>query len=100
MQPVPTSAPHLALFIFALTLGGAQRRTVTLARAFAERGLRVDLVVVRGGGALVRELPPAVRLLVLRPGWTRALATLERALNLRGLETFASIPALAAYLRR
>jgi glycosyltransferase involved in cell wall biosynthesis len=83
-----------------MNLGGAQRRTLTLASAFAERGLRVDLVVVSGHGELVRELPSAVRLVALHPGWRRAIAALEPRMRLRGLETFASIPALAAYLRR
>jgi glycosyltransferase involved in cell wall biosynthesis len=114
MQPNPSSAPqppradtppsrrraHLALFIFALTGGGAQRRTLTLARAFAERGLRVDLVVVSGHGPLVREVPDNVRLVVLHPHWRRVAAGLERRVNLRGLETLVSIPALAGYLRR
>ncbi len=46
---------HLALFIFGLSGGGAQRRTVTLANGFAERGHRVDLVVVRANG----PIPPS-----------------------------------------
>ena len=32
---------HLAVFIYGLTGGGAQRRTMTLASEFAERGHRV-----------------------------------------------------------
>jgi len=118
MQPIPTSTPqaarvgplpsrqwarrraHLALFIFALTGGGAQRRTLTLARAFAERGLRVDLVVVSRHGSLVREVPDNVRLVVLHSHWGRVVARLERRVNLRGVETLVSIPALARYLRR
>jgi len=91
---------HLAIFIFALTAGGAQRRTLTLARGFAQRGHRVDLVVVSGQGALARELPPGVRSIVLHAGWKRTFGALERSLNLRGFETLASIPSLVGYLRR
>ena len=93
---------HIAVFIYALTAGGAQRRTLTLAAGFAERGHRVDLVVVRPGGRLAKEVPPAVRVVALASsrGWERALYALRRIVNVRGLETAASIPALARYLRR
>ncbi|HFA59705.1 MAG TPA: hypothetical protein ENJ83_03340, partial [Rhodospirillales bacterium] len=37
---------HIAVFIYGLTGGGAQRRTVTLANAFAACGHQVDLVLV------------------------------------------------------
>jgi glycosyltransferase involved in cell wall biosynthesis len=91
---------HLAVFIYGLTGGGAQRRTMTLAGEFAERGHRVDLVVVHPGGPLVRELSPAVRFTVLESRWKRPLRALSRTMNVRGLETLASIPTLAGYLRR
>jgi glycosyltransferase involved in cell wall biosynthesis len=93
---------HLCLFIYALTGGGAQRRTLTLARGFAERGHRVDLVVVRSGGRLAGEAPPSVRVVTLASAsrGERAVRALLRRLGLRGLETAASIPALARYLRR
>jgi glycosyltransferase involved in cell wall biosynthesis len=93
-------AHHIAIFIFALTAGGAQRRTLTLARGFAERGHRVDLVVVSDEGALAREIPPGVRNIVLHSGWKRVFRDFPRRLNLRGLETLGSIPSLVGYLRR
>ncbi|GBD44052.1 N-acetylgalactosamine-N, N'-diacetylbacillosaminyl-diphospho-undecaprenol4-alpha-N-acetylgalactosaminyltransferase [bacterium HR40] len=94
---VPTK--HIALFVYALSGGGAQRRVLTLANGFAERGHEVDLVVVRSGGVLEAKLHPAVRLVALdRSGRVdgRAVALGSR----RGFRTFASIPALARYLRR
>ena len=98
-QPEPP-ARHIAVFIFALTAGGAQRRTLTLVRGFAERGHRVDLVVVSDEGALAQETPPGVRRIVLHAGWKRAFGALARRINLRGLETLGSIPSLVGYLRR
>ena len=96
-------ARHLCVFIYGLTGGGAQRRTLTLARAFAERGHRVDLVVVRPGGHLARDVPDSVRLVSLASaagGGPRVLRPLTRRLHMRGLETASSIGALARYLRR
>jgi glycosyltransferase involved in cell wall biosynthesis len=97
---MPDRPRHLAVFIYGLTGGGAQRRTMTLADEFAKRGHRVDLVVVNPGGPLVRELSPAVHFTVLKSRWRRVLALLARSVNVRGLETLLSIPALAGYLRR
>ncbi len=95
----PTPAKHVALFIYALTGGGAQRRTVTLANAFAACGHDVDLVVVRGKGVLDGELAPRVRLVELRcHGRLHVLA--RRLGGQRGIETAAAIPALVRYLRR
>ncbi|HZO09348.1 MAG TPA: glycosyltransferase, partial [Myxococcota bacterium] len=96
-------ARHLCVFIYGLTGGGAQRRTLTLARAFAERGHRIDLVVVRPGGHLARDVPDSVRLVSLASaagGGPRVLRPLTRRLHMRGLETASSIGALARYLRR
>ncbi|MBW2258130.1 MAG: glycosyltransferase, partial [Deltaproteobacteria bacterium] len=42
----------MALYLFGLSGDGAQRRTVTLANAFAERGHHVDLVLVNEQGPL------------------------------------------------
>lgn len=96
-RSVPTK--HIALFVYALSGGGAQRRVLTLANGFAARGHEVDMVVVRGGGVLERELHPNVRLVALdRTGRLESrVVALGRS---RGVRTFASIPALARYLRR
>ena len=95
----PCSVKHLAVFIYKLTGGGAQRRTFTLANAFADYGHEVDLVVVRGGGLLEAELHPRIRVVALDAP-DSAFGGLIRRFRTRGLETAASIPALARYLRR
>ena len=67
-----TPAKHIAVFIYALTGGGAQRRTVTLANGFAECGHDVDLVTagapvaVQDGETLGRQ-PLAGQLLTRFP---------------------------------
>ncbi len=108
-EPVPEAAwltevpryptKHLAIFIYGLTGGGAQRRTLTLANAFAACGHQVDLVLVRGEGVLEPQLAPRVRVIAL-DRMDRLVGRAIRASRTRGVQTFASIPALARYLRR
>ncbi len=90
---------HLAIFIYGLTGGGAQRRTLTLANAFAACGHQVDLVLVRGEGVLEPQLAPRVRVIAL-DRMDRLVGRAIRASRTRGVQTFAAIPALARYLRR
>jgi len=92
-----TSDPrHFALFLSSLAGGGAQRRVLTLARAFAERCHRVDLVVANADGPLRAELSPAVRLVPLASRWARLPGIAGR----RGPQVLASFPALARYVAR
>lgn len=91
---------HIAVFIYALTGGGAQRRTLTLVQEFATRGHRVDLVVVHSRGSLTGLLPSSVRLVSLEEGWSRLLPAVIRCTGHRGIQTLASTGALARYLRR
>ena len=73
---------HLAIFLPSLRGGGAERVMLHVARGFAERGARVDMVLGRAGGPFCREVPAGVNLVDL--GAPRALACL---------------PALVRYLR-
>jgi glycosyltransferase involved in cell wall biosynthesis len=73
----------IAFFLPSLVGGGAERVIVNLAQGITERGIRVDLVIVAAKGALLDQLPPAVRLVDL--GASRVLR---------------SIGPLAGYLRR
>ena len=91
-----TSHKHLALFMSGLAGGGAQRRMLTLARAFAARGHRIDVVVARSEGPFRSQLPEHVRLVGLDPVWTR-LPGLGAS---KAVWVLASTPALACYLRR
>lgn len=87
---------HLAVFFPALSGGGAQRRMLTLADAFAARGHTVDVVVVRPEGAFRAELSPLVRLVALDSRWTHLPWVRDR--GDRWVQ--ASVPALVRYLRR
>ncbi|WP_320414610.1 glycosyltransferase [Candidatus Methylomirabilis limnetica] len=92
----PIANSVIALFVANLSGGGAQRRTLTLAHAFAARGHEVHLVVVRSDGSLQSALSPRVRLVRLE-SW------LLRFPLVRGghrLQVGASVPALARYLRQ
>lgn len=99
-SPVAPRDFSVAIFIYGLTGGGAQRRTLTLAEAFAARGVAVDLVVVNPDGPLAAEVSGSVRLVMLQTAGRRLLTKLGRHINVRGLQTLLSAPALARYLRR
>lgn len=76
------SARSIAFFLPTLCGGGAERVTVNLAQAMAERGLPVDLVVAAAEGELLGQLPPAVRLVDLRAARVlRSLGPLARYLR-------------------
>ena len=87
---------HLAVFIHKLSGGGASRRVLTLVHAFAERGHRVDLVVVSAEGPLLKQVRPDVRLVVLDSDLPRLIRRLKK----QRLRTIASTGKLARYLRR
>jgi glycosyltransferase involved in cell wall biosynthesis len=74
---------HVALFVPSLHGGGAEQVMLTLANGFADRGLHVDLVLVKAAGALLGEVSSSVRLIVLDAP-----------------KVIASLPHLVKYLRR
>jgi len=66
----------LALYLPSLRGGGAERIMVTLANGFAERGLRVDLVLAKADGPYLADVGPAVRVVDL--GRARVSRSLPR----------------------
>ena len=56
---------HIAVFLSGLSGGGAQRRSLLLARGFVERGCAVDVVVVRAEGPFRAAVPAGARLFAL-----------------------------------
>jgi glycosyltransferase involved in cell wall biosynthesis len=67
----------IALFLPTLRGGGAERVIVNLAQGMTDRGRPVDLVAAAAEGALLDQLPPAVRLVDLRaPRVLRSLGPL------------------------
>lgn len=85
---------HIALLIHALTVGGAQNRTLALANGLAARGHRVDMVVAAQGAPNEARLDPRVRFVPLSP---RASETVGSGLR-RIADLMTIIPALARYL--
>lgn len=73
----------VALFLPSLRGGGAERVMVNLARGFAERGLKVDLVLAKAEGPYLSEVPPTVRIV-----------------DLKAPRVLASLPGLVRYLCR
>lgn len=72
---------HIALFLPSLEGGGAERVTVNLARGFAERGHRVDLVLASRTGPFLAMVPDGVQVVDLAAGRVlRALTPLARYL--------------------
>lgn len=74
--------PSLAIFLVALSGGGAERVMLYLARGFVERGLDVDLVLVKTEGPYLSSIPPGVRVV-----------------NLNAPRLLLAIPALIRYLQ-
>lgn len=67
----------------ALAGGGAERVMLTLAGAFADRGLAVDLVLTRAQGAYEDAIPPGIRII-----------------DLKAPRIIVALPRLVRYLRR
>jgi glycosyltransferase involved in cell wall biosynthesis len=61
-REIASKANHIAILLQSLDGGGAQRRSITLANAFARLGRQVDLVLVGDRGKLIDEISPQVRL--------------------------------------
>jgi glycosyltransferase involved in cell wall biosynthesis len=59
------AARPIAIVLHDLRGGGAERASLRLARGMAAAGRKVDLVLVRGEGAYLDDVPPDVRLHVL-----------------------------------
>ena len=83
MTALPHPIDRIALFVPSLAGGGGERVMLALAAGFAKRGLQVDLVLAKRVGALLRQVPPGIRVV-----------------NLRARKTVLSLPALLRYLRR
>lgn len=89
---------HIAIYIYGPSAGGATRRSLTLAGGFAQRGHRVDLVVVEAEGPLADNLPDGVQLVVLDSALLRLLKRMKK--RRRRLRIKFSGLALAKYLWR
>jgi glycosyltransferase involved in cell wall biosynthesis len=76
-------SPRIALFLPDLSGGGAERMMVNLARGFASRGLRVDIVLLRASGAYLSEIPQNVQIF-----------------DLHTHSAYLASPALIMYLRK
>lgn len=90
-----TGRLRIALFLYGPTRGGATRRGLTLARAFAERGHAVDLVLARRDGPLADRISPRVRVVDLSGGLLP-----PPLLRARRVRTRLSVSGLVRYLRR
>jgi glycosyltransferase involved in cell wall biosynthesis len=75
------SSKHLAIFAPDLVVGGAERSILKLAGGLSERGYRVDLVLSRGKGLMMDEVPKTVRMV-----------------DLKAQRVISSLPALIRYL--
>jgi len=72
----------IAVFVPSLVGGGAERNALLLAKGFADRGLKVDLVLTRAIGSFIKDIPPEVRIIDLAVKDVRSRATLLKLLAL------------------
>ncbi len=82
-SPMRARKVEITLFLPSLHEGGTERAMINLARGFAERGLKVDLVLAKAEGPYLSQLPKEVRMVDLET---------KRVLY--------SLPGLVHYLRR
>jgi glycosyltransferase involved in cell wall biosynthesis len=73
----------LAIFLMDVSGGGAERVMLNLARGFAEKGLAIDLVLVKAEGAYMSQLPAQVNII-----------------ELKSSRLISSLPALIRYLKQ
>lgn len=85
---------HIALFIHALTVGGAQNRTLSIANGLADKGHRVDLLVAAQGAPNESQLDKRIRFVPLGSRASEAIGTGLR----RVTDLMSAIPALVRYL--
>ena len=85
---------HIGIFFSALSGGGAQRRSLLLARGFAARGCRVDIAVVREDGPFRHAIPPGAQLFSLES----RIARWPVIRSIKGLWVVSSVFTLARYL--
>ncbi|MFZ1028977.1 MAG: glycosyltransferase [Limnoraphis robusta] len=70
-------SPDVAFFLGFLGGGGAERVFINLTRSFAERGLKVDLVLSSAGGPHLEKVSPQVRIIDFKtPRLTACLPSL------------------------
>ncbi|MBW4575413.1 MAG: glycosyltransferase [Aphanothece sp. CMT-3BRIN-NPC111] len=77
------NSPNVALFVYSLDGGGAERVMANLACTFVKQGLKVDLVLIQAKGPYLAQIPPEVRII-----------------ELKASQTSTSLPDLIRYLRR
>ncbi len=111
-MPDPTAGKRVAIVLYRLARGGAERGVVNLVKGLVERGVAVDLLLAGEGDAYRDELPEDVRIVRLEPQgrWAVRWAILRAApsfvADAPGLwaagppRDFGLIPALRDYLRR
>lgn len=109
---LPFAGKRVAVVLYRLARGGAERGMVNLIKGLCGRGVAVDLLLCRGGDAYRDELPDGVRIIRLEPSgrWAVLWAMLRAAprffvdapwLWLEGPpRDFGLIPALRDYLCR
>lgn len=71
--------PDITLFMAGLGGGGAERVMLYLARGFVDKGLKVDLVLVKTEGPSISLIPPEVRVINLGTG--RLLRSIPSLVN-------------------
>jgi glycosyltransferase involved in cell wall biosynthesis len=69
MKPIQNI--DIALFLYSLDGGGAERVMANLASNFAQTGLKVDLILVKSQGPYLSLVPPEVRVIELKASKTQ-----------------------------
>lgn len=91
---MPAASGRSVLFHYPiLNMGGAEKSTLRLMKALADRGWSVTLVLTTGGGQLEPDIDPRVEVVRLRPGSHGSRFVAARGLGAR----LKALPDLLAY---
>ena len=93
---MPKERSRVALFLRNLNGGGAERVMLNLAQGFAQKGLKVDLLLTKAEGNYLSQVPPEVRLVDFNA------AQFDKGKKIKfptSLQSTTSLPKLVSYLR-
>ena len=74
---MPKDRPHIAIYLYSLGGGGAERVIMNLIHNFVQLGLKIDLVLnTKAGSPYLSIMPPEARILELKVGYKKGLPKL------------------------
>lgn len=94
--PIPQSESRVALFLRNLNGGGVERIMLNVACSMAQKGVPVDLLLIKAEGIFLPQVPPSVRIVDLQ---TKEIDKNRNFKFPTSLQSTTSLPKLIRYLK-